>query len=162
MKEEFMIHMIEETCKMTAKMDPFAEGCEHLLPSYNALLKAAKARYPDDSFISVLPALDSSKRISPRELHILLTQLRIALESLYSEGNGREEEVAGTTEGKPSRLDDIENRLAEVNAQMQAVAEQMSQANQPPEAIQSLARDMSQLARRQTELSRERARVRER
>jgi hypothetical protein len=58
------------------------------VPSYNALIQAAKGNHPEDSFLDALPVIPNSggeSGISVAELQALLGQLRIALESMRGE-----------------------------------------------------------------------------
>lgn len=61
---------------------------------------------------------------------------------------------------KPSRPEDIEQRLEDLAEQIEQVAERMSEEDLAPEEIDRLASDLSQLTQRQAELARERARWR--
>src|SRR5262249_50632963 len=68
---------------------PWHEEGTHVVPSYNALLQAAKENHPDDPIIRILPPLElGDGGIRAPQLNILFTQLRIALESLRSGNNG--------------------------------------------------------------------------
>ena len=56
-----------------------------MLPSYNALLQAAKENHPDDPIIRVLPAIELGEEgdIRAQQLNILFTQLRIAISCTF-------------------------------------------------------------------------------
>jgi hypothetical protein len=96
MTDDVIIRLADETCRVLAKME-FPQSCSHLQPSYNALVQAAKANHPDDVFLSSLPTLEYNTAgvfgekggMAPQEMHILFTQLRIALESLQGDGGAR-------------------------------------------------------------------------
>jgi Pentapeptide repeats (8 copies) len=91
MNDETIIRLVEETCRVLAKME-FPQSCSHLQPSYNTLVEAAKANHPEDLFLRTLPTIPyvpyEGKGVAPQEMHILFTQLRIALEALQDEGGG--------------------------------------------------------------------------
>src|SRR5437867_829506 len=85
MTDEIIIRMVQETGKLLAG-SPWHEGARHVLPSYNALLQAAKENHPDDPIIRVLPTVElvDDGDIKAQQLNILFTQLRISLEALRS------------------------------------------------------------------------------
>jgi hypothetical protein len=106
MKDAVIIRMIDETSKGLARMRfPESWSCAHIVPSYIALVRAAKANHPNDPFLAALPVLDrdQGKGLNPTELQLLFTQLRIALESLHGEpeAEGAEWEVPGPSEDEP-------------------------------------------------------------
>jgi hypothetical protein len=88
MRDEAIIRIAEQSAKVLAGMQ-FFMSCKYLLPSYHALLLAAKANHPDDPFLSALPVIEPEQEengLAPPQLNILFTQLRLALESLQEEG----------------------------------------------------------------------------
>jgi hypothetical protein len=87
MTDTTIIRIAEETSRALEDAHPFSQ-CLLLVPSYNALLQAAKANHPDDPFLRVLTTLSANgevNSISVAELRALLGQLRIALESMQEE-----------------------------------------------------------------------------
>src|ERR1700675_3444461 len=83
MNDETILRMVEETCKVLSRLDFFVSG-KHFVPSYNALLQAAKENHPDDRFLGVLPilGLGDGDEIHVPQMSVLFAQLRVALESL--------------------------------------------------------------------------------
>lgn len=59
MTDEAIIRITQESCKVLSGV-PWHSECKYLLPSYNALLQAAKANHPEDPFISALPTIASN------------------------------------------------------------------------------------------------------
>jgi hypothetical protein len=88
MNDKGIILMAHETCKVLSNV-PWHVTCNYLVPSYNALLQAAKANHPDDPFIGVLSSvqLNEDDGLNGPQMNILFTQLRIALESLQTDGS---------------------------------------------------------------------------
>src|SRR5207249_5339948 len=83
MTDAVILRMIEESCAILQQME-YREDCAPLLPTYTALVIAAQANHPQDSFIRTLSSVeDTGSR--PSVMRILLPQLRIALESLRAE-----------------------------------------------------------------------------
>jgi hypothetical protein len=84
--DETIIRMAEEASQALSEVDGHIQ-CNYLMPSYNAMLQAAKANHPNDPFLSALIPLelisDRKFYVSGAELRVLLGQLRIALESLH-------------------------------------------------------------------------------
>jgi len=83
MTDATIIRIAEETGRALEDAHPYGQ-CLHLVPSYNALLLAARANHPDDSFLGVLAAVPTTgdeNLVSIAEMRALLGQLRIALES---------------------------------------------------------------------------------
>jgi len=81
-KDEMLIRMIEEASKSLAQVDGY-QNCNQLVPSYNALLQAAKANHPNDPCLGALERLNKEEDdVSAMVLRVLLGQMRIALESL--------------------------------------------------------------------------------
>jgi hypothetical protein len=106
MKDVMIVKMIDETSKGLSRMHfPQSWSCAHIVPSYIALVRAAKANHPNDPFLAALPVLDrdQGKGITPPELHLLFTQLRLALESLREEpeAEGAEWEFPSPSEDEP-------------------------------------------------------------
>src|SRR5438067_13639078 len=99
MNDETILRMVEETCKVLSRLDFFVSA-KHFMPSYNALLQAARENHPDDRFLGVLPilGLGGEEEINAPQLHILFTQLRVALESLQQAG--RRANPAGGSRGE--------------------------------------------------------------
>jgi hypothetical protein len=87
MTDKGIIQMAQETCKVLTHV-PWHVTCNYLIPSYNALLQAAKANHPDEPFINVLTSIQLNEEdgLNGPQMNILFTQLRIALESLQPEG----------------------------------------------------------------------------
>ncbi len=83
MKDETILKIAEETEKVLKRME-FHEPCDQLLPSYNALLTAARENHPEDGFIQALQPIEdvSAKGKNKNQLQILFSQLRIALAAL--------------------------------------------------------------------------------
>jgi hypothetical protein len=95
MTDDLILRLIDETCKGLARME-FFTPCAHLIPSYNALVRAVQGNHPDDPYLNtVFPILQPNENaerpdkhgsdgsgINPPLLRILFTQLRIILESL--------------------------------------------------------------------------------
>jgi hypothetical protein len=97
MKDEAIWRIAKHTAKVLAGMQ-FFMSCKHLLPSYHALLVAAKANHPEDPFLNALPVLEpdgDDNAIGPPQLNILFTQLYLALESWM--GDGEPESAASPT-----------------------------------------------------------------
>lgn len=98
MKNSTIIQMLEETCSMLKHVDAYV-SCTHLVPSYNAILVAARTNHPDDPFLSALPPLPIVNKgeggCGSAELRVLFAQMRIALESLQNES----ERTTATTSG---------------------------------------------------------------
>lgn len=90
MKDEAIWRIAKQTAKVLSNMQ-FFMNCKHLLPSYQALLLAAKANHPDDPFLNALPVLDlqdvDDQTVAPPQLNILFTQLYLALESFMDPGD---------------------------------------------------------------------------
>jgi hypothetical protein len=87
MTDETIVKMLRETCQVLSRME-FFEPSKYLLPSYNALLTAARANHPNEPFLSVLPTLEGGEdeeAFNPHTACILFSQLRIALESMSGE-----------------------------------------------------------------------------
>lgn len=87
MKDATIVRMLEETCSMLKHVDAYV-SCTHLVPSYNALLTAAKANHPNDPFLSalsLLPTNSNEKGCGSSEIRVLFAQMRIALESFQEE-----------------------------------------------------------------------------
>ena len=84
MKDELIIRMIQETSAILAEMEWHQDG-KAIVPSYNALLQAVQANHPEDVFLCSLLQIKTEDQVGPRELQILFTQLRIALEALQSD-----------------------------------------------------------------------------
>ena len=87
MRDDVIVRMVQETCKVLSEMHPYEE-CRSLVPSYNALLDAARANHPEESFLKVLPSLPDREdsHVSSGNFQILFAQLRIMLEGLATEG----------------------------------------------------------------------------
>ena len=86
MNDRTIIRILEETSHGLERMHGF-EPCQFLLPSYNALLEAARANHPEDRFLGVLPNLDVEKadEITSGSVQVLVSQLRIAIESMQED-----------------------------------------------------------------------------
>jgi hypothetical protein len=97
MKDAIIIRMAEETSKALSDAHPFSQ-CPHLLPSYNALLRAAQANHGTDPFLGALTPIQphtDEDSVTVAELRALLAQIRIALESLRSDGDDSAGSYAG-------------------------------------------------------------------
>jgi hypothetical protein len=85
MRDETIIRMLQETCD-ALKGVGFPASARHLVPSYNAVLAAAKVNHPSDPFLGALrPLEDGHEGAGPEEMRILFGQLRIALEALHED-----------------------------------------------------------------------------
>lgn len=91
MKDEAIWRIAKQTAKVLSGMQ-FFMSCKHVLPSYHALLLAAKTNHPDDPFLAALPTLEPEEgeenAVAPPQLNILFTQLYLALESWMGEAAG--------------------------------------------------------------------------
>jgi uncharacterized protein YjbI with pentapeptide repeats len=83
MKDQAIIRMIEETSRALSDA-PWHIDCTYLMPSYNALLEAAKENHPEDPFLRVLASVqvDEDHQFNATQATILFGQLRMALQSL--------------------------------------------------------------------------------
>jgi hypothetical protein len=95
MTDAIIIRMAEETSKYLGDAHPFDRSTTMVGP-YNALIQAARANHPDDTFLSVLSLAVTDEERGPTiaEMRALLAQLRIALESLRQEARS---DPAGAT-----------------------------------------------------------------
>lgn len=78
MTDETILKLCKET---TALLQQFLPGFDAsaIVPSYNAILDAAKENHPNDRFINALTPIESVD--TSVELSILYMQLRIAIEA---------------------------------------------------------------------------------
>jgi hypothetical protein len=90
MKDETIIKIAEDTAKTLAGMQ-FFEPCGQLMPTYNALIKAAKGNHPDEPFLQALPESNEMVEDGVNQLKILFSQLRIALDSLRTNNDSAKE-----------------------------------------------------------------------
>ena len=85
MNDAIIIRMAAETIQHLRHAIPVS-SCPYMVPSYNALVTAARANHPDDVFLKALTPLpttgDDRDCISIAEITALFAQLAIALESL--------------------------------------------------------------------------------
>jgi hypothetical protein len=83
MKDQSIIRMIEETTRALADA-PGHVNCTYVIPSYNALLDAAKANHADDPFLRALAPIqtDDDHTFNVTQASVLFGQLRIALQSM--------------------------------------------------------------------------------
>lgn len=85
MNDATIIRMATETIQHLRHAIPVS-SCPYMVPSYNALVSAAKANHPDDTFLKALNPLpttgDDRDNISIAEINALFAQLVIALESV--------------------------------------------------------------------------------
>jgi hypothetical protein len=85
MNDTTIIRMATETIQHLRHAIPVSP-CPYMVPSYNALVSAAQANHPDDTFLKVLAPLpttgDDRDCISIAEITALFAQLAVALESL--------------------------------------------------------------------------------
>ena len=85
MNDAIIIRMATETIQHLRHAIPVS-SCPYMVPSYNALVTAARANHPDDTFLKALEPLpttgDDRDCISIAEITALFAQLAIALESL--------------------------------------------------------------------------------
>jgi hypothetical protein len=79
MRDEIIIRMLEDACTALEGVS-FPTKTPNLVPSYNALLAAARANHPDHPFLSALSRIDNTDA-GPEEMRVLFGQLRIVLES---------------------------------------------------------------------------------
>ena len=91
MKDQALIRIAEETTKALADAHPYSSA-KRTIPSYNALLSAAKANHPGDPFLTALPLFELNREgrgeednTSTAEMIALFAQIRIVLESLLEE-----------------------------------------------------------------------------
>lgn len=87
MTDDAIVRIAEVSADAMKHMDPHIHSA-YLIPSYVALLAAAKANHPNDPFISSLASIEvpnGDNEIRVGELRVLFGQLRIALESLCAE-----------------------------------------------------------------------------
>jgi len=94
MRDETIIRMLEDACTALEGVT-FPTKTPNLVPSYNALLVAARANHPDDPFLGALSNIEN-KDAGPEEMRVLFGQLRIVLESY-------EEEREETAPARPAR-----------------------------------------------------------
>jgi hypothetical protein len=89
MTDKAILSMANQTSEILSEA-PWHVDCKALLPSYNALLTAAKENHPEDSFLRALTSLDPNQEgdVNAPVLSVLLAQLRMALE-LCGGGNGQ-------------------------------------------------------------------------
>lgn len=96
MNDTTILQMLEETSTAVAKMKYWMPA-GNLVPSYNAMLQAAKANHRQDRFLQSLqplPAGNDPYAINPPQLKVLFGQLRLVLETINA---------AGTRTGNRSR-----------------------------------------------------------
>jgi hypothetical protein len=87
MTDAALIRIAEETIQALSPV-VVMNLAHQMVPSYHALLQAAKANHPNDPFIGGLSPLEfktDNDYITVGEMIALFAQLRIALESLQSE-----------------------------------------------------------------------------
>ena len=97
MTDEAISKMAGETGRILSDA-PWHVDCRHLVPSYNAMLIAARENHPEDAFLGALLPLDTAANgdVNAPVLTILLAQIRLALESLIGIGeNGARREGEG-------------------------------------------------------------------
>ncbi|MBW3622105.1 MAG: hypothetical protein KY468_01690 [Armatimonadetes bacterium] len=93
MTDEMILRMADETVQILSKA-PWHLDCKHLLPTYNAMLVAARDNHPDDSFLGALvPINPNNGDVNAPILTVLFAQLRMALESLAGANGSRGEEI---------------------------------------------------------------------
>jgi hypothetical protein len=80
MTDDVLILMTAETSAMFADVDGYVP-CRHLVPSYNALLLAARDNHPNDPFLRALTPIEPDSEANALAMKVLFAQLRIALES---------------------------------------------------------------------------------
>ncbi|MGC4045632.1 MAG: hypothetical protein QM758_17715 [Armatimonas sp.] len=85
MKDTILLQLIQATIghlKHAVSVSPALQ----LIPSYNAVLSAAKANHPEDTFLKVLLPLEpSGEMISIAEMTALFAQIGIVLEANKAE-----------------------------------------------------------------------------
>jgi hypothetical protein len=85
MNDATILRMATETIQHLRQAIPVS-ACPHMVPSYNALVRAAQANHPEDVFLKILTPIsttgDDRDSISIAEITALFAQLAIALESL--------------------------------------------------------------------------------
>lgn len=90
MKDEALIRIAEQTSQSLMGMDPHCSA-RRIVPSYNAMLQAAKANHKDEPFLNCLTPLevntknDQEDHVSIGEVVALFAQIRLVLESLQAE-----------------------------------------------------------------------------
>ena len=93
MKDETVLRLVQDASQKLEHVR-FPVTTPNLIPVYNALLAAAKANHPGDSFLALLPALTEGET-GPEEMRVLLGQLRIVLEALHDERTASPSSGAG-------------------------------------------------------------------
>jgi hypothetical protein len=85
MKDKAIVEIATETCRVLSDA-PWHLETKYLLPSYNALMEAARANHPQDPFLRTLASVEASgEEVNAPQMNILFTQLRIAVESLQED-----------------------------------------------------------------------------
>jgi hypothetical protein len=82
MTDKTILKIAEETTSLLKRVLP-GENASSVLPSYNAILAAAKENHPDDTFLDALKSLERSD--SAVDMAIAFSQLRIAVEAIIEE-----------------------------------------------------------------------------
>ena len=103
LSDDTILRMADETGKILSQ-SPWHVDCKALLPTYNAMLIAARENHPEDAFLEALRPFDPSNHgdINAPVLTILFAQLRMALESLRDQGGGRQGESPANGGMRPS------------------------------------------------------------
>lgn len=113
MNDVLIIRLVDETSKVLSRME-FFQSCDHLIPSYNALVRAAQANHPDDPYLhTAFPTLQPGEKaernqkphgegreVSPPLLRVLFTQLRIVLEAMQEPATATDGEAAEGQRGE--------------------------------------------------------------
>lgn len=105
MKDSVILEMLEESGRVLNRME-FFEPCKHIVPTYNALLLAARENHPEEPFLQALPTVEpggGEDSVNPRTLALLCGQLRIALASLQTEAPREEARVQEAPPAEPPR-----------------------------------------------------------
>ena len=79
MTDKVIIRIAEETTRWLKRALP-GDSTPSVVPSYNALLAAAKENHPEDTFLANLEPIEKVE--SAVDLAILYSQLRIAIEAM--------------------------------------------------------------------------------
>lgn len=88
MTDATILKMLEEASAAVSRMKYWMPG-GNLVPSYNALLQAAKTNHPQDRFLQSLRPLSGGNdpyAINPPQLQVLFGQLRLVIETLGAGG----------------------------------------------------------------------------
>ena len=100
MEDRVILKLAAETAAILGNM-AFHEPCDEIRPSYNALLLAAQANHPTDTFLQALKPLKGDLDGVKNQMQILFTQLRIVMESLQEPGGEKGSIAPGEVAAAP-------------------------------------------------------------